>query len=78
MWDGKVGPCPHDYMGKIILGDASLQDLTSIFNGPMLRDLRESMIRRQLQDWLPCNRCDTVRRTGIVGLPLQSFRYLKH
>jgi radical SAM protein with 4Fe4S-binding SPASM domain len=78
MWDGKVGPCPHDYMGKIILGDASSQDLASVFNSPMLKNLREGMIHRQLQDWLPCNKCDTVRRRGMVGLPVQSIKYLKH
>jgi len=78
MWDGKVGPCPHDYMGKIILGDASSQDLASIFNRPMLKDLREDMAHRQLQEWLPCNQCDTIRRKGIMGLPLQSVRYANH
>jgi radical SAM protein with 4Fe4S-binding SPASM domain len=78
MWDGKVGPCPHDYMGKIVFGDASSQDLASIFNSPLLSELRESMIRRQLPEWLPCNKCDTVRRKRVLGLPLQSFRYLQH
>lgn len=78
MWDGKVGPCPHDYMGKIVLGDASSQDLASIFNSPMLISLRESMINKRLAEWLPCNQCDTLRRKGIVGLPLQSVKYLKH
>jgi radical SAM protein with 4Fe4S-binding SPASM domain len=78
MWDGKVGPCPHDYMGKIILGDASSQDLASVFNSPRMKDLREAMIYRQLPEWLPCNKCDTIRRKGIFGLPLQSIRYLKH
>lgn len=78
MWDGKIGPCPHDYMGKIVLGDASSQDLASVFNSPMLKNLRQSMIHRQLQEWLPCNQCDTIRRKGFMGLPLQSVQYLKH
>lgn len=77
MWDGKIGPCPHDYMGKIVLGDASSQDLASVFNSPLLQDLRQSMIRRQLQEWLPCNQCDTIRRKSFMGLPLQSVQYLK-
>jgi pyruvate-formate lyase-activating enzyme len=78
MWDGLVGPCPHDYMGKIILGDASSQDLASIFNSPALKNLREGMIHRQLEEWLPCNQCDTIRRKGVLGLPFQSMRYLEH
>lgn len=78
MWDGQVGPCPHDYMGKIVLGDASSQDLASIFNSPALSKLRKSMVRRQLPEGLPCNQCDTIRRRGIAGLPLQSVKYLKH
>jgi radical SAM protein with 4Fe4S-binding SPASM domain len=78
MWDGKVGPCPHDYMGRITLGDASSQDIASIFNSPMLKDLRESMIRRDLPSWLPCNECDTLRRRDVLGLPLQSIKYLRH
>lgn len=78
MWDGRVGPCPHDYMGEIILGDASVQDLATVFNSPMLRSLREGMIRRQLPEWLPCRRCDTVRRKGVMGLPLQSAKYLEY
>ena len=78
MWDGKVGPCPHDYMGKIVLGDASSEDLTSIFNSLMLRDLRQAMVQRQLPEWLPCNECDTIRRRGVLGLPFQSVKYLKH
>lgn len=78
MWDGKIGPCPHDYMGKIVLGDASSQDLASVFNSPMLKTLRQNMLHRQLQEWLPCNQCDTIRRKGFMGLPLQSIKYLKH
>jgi pyruvate-formate lyase-activating enzyme len=78
MWDGKVGPCPHDYMGKIVLGDASSQDLVSIFNSPVLQSLRQGMIDRRLAEWLPCNRCDTIRRRGILGLPIQSISYLQH
>jgi radical SAM protein with 4Fe4S-binding SPASM domain len=78
MWDGKVGPCPHDYMGEIILGDASSQDLASVFNSPMLKELREGMTHRQLQEWLPCNECDTIRRRRVLGLPLQSIKYVNH
>lgn len=78
MWDGKVGPCPHDYMGEIVLGDASSQDLASIFNSSMLKDLRQDMVRGKLPDWLPCNQCDTIRRRGILGLPIQSVKYANH
>lgn len=77
MWDGRVGPCPHDFMGEIILGDASKQTLEEIFNTPIMKRLRRQMVDGKLEEWLPCNRCDTVKREAVMGLPTQSFKYLK-
>jgi len=77
MWDGKVGPCPHDFMGEITLGDVSKQSLEEIFNVPTIRRLRQQMIKRELEKRLPCNKCDTIRRRSVMGLPIQSFKYLR-
>ncbi len=77
MWDGKVGPCPQDFMGEIILGDVSRQSLEEIFNNEKLVRLRSNMIGGNLEDWLPCNICHIIRRKEVMGLPVSSFSYLK-
>ena len=76
-WDGKVGPCPHDYMGEIVLGDASRQSLAEIFNCPGLVRLRRQMITGILAQTLPCYRCDSINRPAIFGVPLSSLKYLR-
>jgi radical SAM protein with 4Fe4S-binding SPASM domain len=77
MWDGKVGPCPQDFMGEIILGDVSKQSLKEIFNSPKMIGLRQQMITGKLERWLPCNGCDVIKRKQVIGLPVPSFKYLK-
>lgn len=77
MWDGKVGPCPQDFMGKIILGDVSKQSLEEIFNGePMVR-LRRQMIAGKLEKGLLCNDCDVIQRKEVMGVPMPSLKYLR-
>ena len=77
MWDGKVGPCPQDFMGKIILGDVSTQSLAEIFNGEPMARLRQQMIAGKLEKGLPCNGCDVIQRKDVMGVPLPSFKYLR-
>ena len=77
MWDGKVGPCPHDFLGKIILGDANVSSLSEIFNSEKLIFLREKMIAGDVGRLEPCASCDTIRRKTILGVPGQSLKFLK-
>jgi radical SAM protein with 4Fe4S-binding SPASM domain len=78
LWDGRVGPCPHDYMAEIILGDVCTSNLRDIFNSPGTQRLRHQMVRGSIAALeSPCNTCDTVRRRKIFGVPVDSLKYLK-
>jgi MoaA/NifB/PqqE/SkfB family radical SAM enzyme len=76
MWDGKVGPCPHDFMGQIVLGDALEESLQAIFNSPAIRRLRRQHLEGGLDPSLPCVNCDSVKRKTILGIPVASLKYL--
>ncbi|MCK4597198.1 SPASM domain-containing protein, partial [bacterium] len=78
LWDGRVGPCPHDYMAEIVLGDVRESSLRDIFNNSRTQRLRHQMIQGRLGALgSPCNTCDTVRRRRIFGVPVDSLKYLK-
>ncbi len=77
LWNGLAGPCPHDFFGKIVLGDSKRQTLKEIFNGPEMRQLRNRMIRGLDALQTPCRECDSVRRRQTCGIPAASFKYLK-
>jgi radical SAM protein with 4Fe4S-binding SPASM domain len=78
LWDGRVGPCPHDFMAQIELGDVNNSRLKDIFNSEATRTLRHQMLQRSLDALRPpCNVCDTVLRRQILGVPVDSLKYLK-
>lgn len=70
LWNGLVTPCPQDFWGKMVLGDASKQPLLDIWNGPAYRALRAAY-RGNLADQPLCLNCDRLRRKTVGGLPLQ-------
>jgi MoaA/NifB/PqqE/SkfB family radical SAM enzyme len=41
-WDGRVGPCPQDFFGRMILGDLTKSPLEEIWNGPAMQGLRNT------------------------------------
>ena len=77
MWDGKISPCPHDFMGEIVVGNATKQGLREVFNSPAMVRLRRQMIDRRPDQSLPCFACDSVRRKALLGIPMASLRYLR-
>ncbi|MBN1352396.1 radical SAM protein [candidate division KSB1 bacterium] len=77
LWDGRVGPCPHDYMAEIILGDTKEKSLVEIFNNAETVELRQRHLDLNIRDYSPCNTCDTPRRKKIMGIPAPSLKYLK-
>lgn len=77
MWDGRVGPCPHDFMGEIVLGDATRESLETIFRGPAMSRLRRQHVEGRLDPDLPCMSCDSVRRDTVLGIPTASLRHLR-
>jgi len=42
--DGRCVPCCNDYEGRIVLGDAGVQPLSEIWNGPVLQRLRREHV----------------------------------
>jgi len=77
LWDGQVTPCPQDFFAELVLGSVKDQTLVDIFNSARLVELRKDMLRGRLAADTPCVRCDLIRRRTILGIPAQSFRYLR-
>lgn len=44
LWDGRVVPCCADYEGGLVLGDANLNTLREIINGPQAIGLRKALL----------------------------------
>ena len=77
-WDGSVGPCPHDFFSKIVLGNMNSDTITSIFNNETSRMLRSQMLQGEIAFLSePCRNCDSVRRKRFLGMPLASLKYVK-
>lgn len=78
LWDGRVGACPHDFFAKIIYGDIQSDSLKHLFNGEKIQWLRDKMLTGRIDDSeLPCNGCDSMRRKRIMGIPIDSLKYLR-
>ena len=77
LWDGRTGPCPHDFFGRIALGDANGQGLRELFNGTEMQRLRARMMERSFNaQQAPCRSCDSIRRKRLLGIPMESLKYL--
>lgn len=70
-YDGKVFLCPQDFEGKICLGDASKEKIEEIFNGEIIRDIRERFKSGIIDDMVPCRNCDRIRRKTFMGVPVE-------
>lgn len=73
-WDGRVGPCPQDFFGRMIIGDLNQQTLQEIWNGPSMQALRAKIRDHQYALLTPCRPCDRPRRKTFSGVPRE---YLK-
>ncbi len=67
--DGRVSPCPQDFLGTIDLGSAAERPLAEIWRGPELGRLRRTLAARALEGLGVCQACDRIRRPTILGLP---------
>lgn len=41
LWDGRCVPCCVDYDGRYIIGDAKIESLEKIWNGPKMQEIRK-------------------------------------
>src|SRR5439155_9533664 len=54
LWNGRVCPCPQDFMGVIDVGDLKYQSVEDVWNGPKLRTLRRMLKQRSFPKEWPC------------------------
>ena len=55
--DGKVIPCCIDFKGLNDLGNLEREDLSEIWNGTKMRDLRVKHLRGERHEFSPCKGC---------------------
>ncbi len=70
-YDGRVFLCPQDFKGKICLGDACSERIGEIFNGEIIKNIRERFRSGAIDGLIPCNDCDRIRRKTFLGVPLE-------
>lgn len=68
-FNGKVYPCPQDFMGRMPIGDLKKNSIGEIFNGPQIRELRKMFKSGEIMKSLPCSSCDRIRRDTFMGIP---------
>lgn len=73
-FDGKVYPCPQDFMGRMSVGDLRKNSIMEIFNGPKIKELRRMFKSKEISKSLPCISCDRLLRDTFMGIPKE---YLK-
>ncbi|MCD4670788.1 MAG: SPASM domain-containing protein [Actinomycetia bacterium] len=68
-FDGRVYPCPQDFMGRISLGDLGKNSIMEIFNGREIKELRKMFKSGEIMKNLPCDNCDRIARDTFMGIP---------
>ena len=68
-FNGKVYPCPQDFMGSIPVGDLKKDSIMEIFNGPEIKELRKMFKSGEIMKNFPCYRCDRIIRDTFMGIP---------
>ena len=71
--DGKVTPCPQDFFGNLIVGDANKESVRLIFNNEKMQNLRNSFKNKDIEDLNICQGCDRCRRKTFFGAPKEYF-----
>ena len=68
-FNGKVYPCPQDFMGRMPVGDLKKNSIKEIFNGPEIRELRKMFKSEEIMKNLPCYGCDRITRDTFMRIP---------
>lgn len=74
--DGRVSPCPQDFLGQIILGRADQEALLDIWRGEKARALRRAQAAGHLGGYPVCQACDRIQRRSFLGLPTEHLKNL--
>ncbi len=70
-YDGRVFLCPQDFEGKICLGSLNEIRIGEIFNGEIIKSMRETFKSGIIGNTIPCRDCDRITRKTFVGIPLE-------
>ena len=73
-FNGKICLCPQDFNGKLAIGDINRSQLKEVFNNEKIYSLRNKFKNKDINNLIPCNKCDRIRRNTAAGIP---FEYLK-
>jgi radical SAM protein with 4Fe4S-binding SPASM domain len=76
-WNGDISPCPQDFSGEIIVGNAKDNTIEEIFNSDRMIHLRKKALNGDLLHLSPCRHCDMIKRRRLLGIPIDSLRYLE-
>ena len=73
-FDGKVYPCPQDFMGRMPIDDLNKNSIMEIFNGPEIRELRKMFKSGDIMKNFPCYKCDRIQRDTFMGIPKEYIK----
>ncbi len=63
LWDGRVSVCCRDWEGEMIVGDANVEPLSSVWNGERLRAIRRSHAAARFEGL--CASCGEYEAPGV-------------
>ena len=72
--DGRVTPCPQDFMGEFCLGNAGGHLLARLWRGGKLAGLRRAHAGGGIQGVRPCENCDRILRPTFLGIPVEHLK----
>ena len=61
LWNGDVALCCLDYDGQVILGNVEKEDITQIWHGERLKEIRECHVHADLENIPICRDCSKAR-----------------
>jgi len=70
-YDGRVFLCPQDFEGKICLGDLNNERINEVFNGKIIKRMRNTFIAGEAGNMIPCKDCDRIKRRTFLKIPLE-------
>jgi len=70
-YDGRVFLCPQDFEGRICLGSLNNEGVNDIFNGKIIKAMRDTFISGEVGNVIPCNDCDRITRKTFLKVPLE-------
>ncbi|OFW63128.1 MAG: hypothetical protein A2Z35_05170 [Actinobacteria bacterium RBG_19FT_COMBO_36_27] len=70
-YDGRVFLCPQDFEGKICLGDLNNERINEIFNGKIIKKMRDTLKSGKVESIIPCKDCDRIKRRTFLKIPLE-------